>query len=134
MRNIAPVLIGILLTTSAAAVAAPDPTDDPRVNIGDQWKYQQFDDLSNEIKFEFTHRVVDISPDEIAVKEDIKGRDGSRLKVFDPFWNLIDDGVLKFDPSAGVQTFPVTLGKVLRKNYTGTVLKTGASAMCTESG
>ena len=111
-----------------------DLPDAPTVRVGDVWKYNRLDGFTNEIKFEFSRRVVGISDSEITIEQTIKGRAGYRVIIYDRFWNLIDNGTLKFEPSNGVQSFPVTIGKVLRKEYRGTVLKTGASAVCTSKG
>jgi len=135
MKGLVSVLMGILLSAFAGVGAgAADLADTPPVHVGDVWKYRQIDDFTGEIKFEFAHRVVDVSSSEILVKETIKSHNIDRLKVFDRFWNIVDDGTLKFEPAGGIQTFPIPIGRTLRKEYTGTVLKTGVSAVCTKLG
>lgn len=135
MRGLVFVLMGIVLSVLAGVAAgAADLADAPPVHVGDVWKYRQVDDFTGEIKFEFVHRVVDVSSSEILVKETIKSHNIDRLKVFDRFWNIVDDGTLKFEPPGGIQTFPIPIGRTLRKEYTGTVLKTGLSAVCTKLG
>ena len=106
----------------------------PNVRVGDTWKYNQLDGFTNEIKFEFSRRVVGISDSEITIEQTIKGRAGYRVIIYDRFWNLIDNGTLKFEPSNGVQSFPVTIGKVLRKEYREKNIKTGVFSVCTVSG
>src|SRR5438128_5331887 len=111
-----------------------DLPDAPTVRVGDVWKYNRLDGFTNEVTFEFSRRVIGISDSEITVRQETKGRDGFLIVAYDRFWNLIDDGTLKFEPSNGVQSFPVTIGKVLRKEYREKNIKTGVFSVCTVSG
>jgi len=99
------------------------------------WQYRQLDGFTQEIQGEASHQVVSISNSEITVRQVNKGREGTRsIVIYDRFWNLIDNGAMKYEPSAGLNSFPMTIGKVMRKDFRGTILKTGRSAMCTEKG
>ena len=111
-----------------------DLADAPTVRVGDIWKYRQVDGFTKEVDLEFSLRVVDITGSEITTKQEIKGRDGSKIVIYDRFWNLIDDGNVKYEPFSGLRSFPLTIGKVMRREYRGTTFKTGISIKCTVSG
>ncbi len=134
MRRTTCAVIIMSLGLSALASGADLP-DAPSVRVGDIWHYRQLDGFTNEIQTEASHQVVNMSDSEITVRQVNKGRDSTRsIVIYDRFWNLIDNGALKYEPSAGLNTFPMTLGKVMRKDFRGTILKTGVSAACTEKG
>ena len=113
---------------------AADLVNAPTVRVGDVWKYNRVDGFTNEVLFEYTRRVVAVSDSEITIRQETKGRDGIVIMAYDPFWNVIDDGSFKYEPSNGVQTFPAIIGKMMRKEYRVKNLRTGTFAVCRVTG
>ena len=123
----------ILLSLLGWASGA-DLVDRPSVHVGDTWQYRHIDGFTNEALYEYSRRVLDVSDSEITVRQETKGRDRVGILIYDRFWNLIDDGAIKYEPSNGVPHFPMTIGKVLKKEYRQKNLKTGAFSVCTVIG
>jgi hypothetical protein len=120
---------GILLALSVAA-RAEQPVGPPDVRIGDRWTFQQRDGLTDDLQGEFVRRVVAVSPAEITAVMQVKGRAGQVIHYFSHDWNIIDNGVTKFDPSAVVLRFPLKIGDVWRGQYKTRTLANGFTTAC----
>jgi hypothetical protein len=96
----------------AAAPTTPQPViamEDPRP--GDFWTYEIRDEISGKITAVRSNMVTEVTPTEISVRFELKGRDRGGLNVYDRTWNLRASGPWKYQPhdGAGIQS-PLTVG------------------------
>jgi len=130
-----PIWVLMLLLFGVGNLAhAADVVSQPTVHVGDVWKYNRMDGFTNEVLHEYVRRVVAVSDSEITIRQETKGQEGVVIIAYDPFWNVIDDGSFKYEPSNGINSFPAIIGKVMKKEYRVKNLKTGSFAACRVSG
>jgi len=89
------IMIFALQIGSAAAEDATLPKEPEGIKPGDQWTYDQTDEITGNLKFTYTNTVASITDKEITLRVTRRGDERVGLMVFDPNWNLIDDGVWK---------------------------------------
>lgn len=102
------------------------PTDG--VKVGDQWTYDQTDEITGNPTFTYTNTVAEITDKEVTLRLTRRGDERRGLMIFDTNWNLLDDGVWKIRPRDGAGQgikLPLAVGKEWRINESVQALKTG---------
>lgn len=99
----------------------------PEVQIGDSWTFQVIDGFTKDIVVLITQRVVEITPKEVSVRVEWKGRPNRSLWVFDHQWRLIDDSTRRYEPYRPDFQFPLGVGTQWEKDFQLTVYQTGTS-------
>lgn len=130
MRNTALLALASLL--AASAVSAEDSLPLPTVHVRDSWKYNLTDGFTNDVQGITNYRVVEVSDKEITVKiENNSGAKSSSLIVyFDRAWNMVDNGAVKWEPSASMLFFPAEIGQEKRMEIRSTNVRTGHAESC----
>jgi hypothetical protein len=97
------------------------------VSVGDQWTYDQTDEITGNLTFTYTNTVATVTDKEITLRLTRRGDERRGLVVFDTSWNVLDDGVWKFKIKDGGEGFrlPLAVGKEWRVSETIQNLKTG---------
>jgi hypothetical protein len=119
------VLLALPLT-----VRAQQPAVQPDVHVGDRWTFQQRDGLTDDLQAEFTRRVVTVSPAEITVVTQVKGRAGQTVNYFTRDWNLIDNGTTKYDPPIMTLHLPMKPGDTWQGPAKSRALSNGFTMNC----
>lgn len=101
------------------------PTDG--VKVGDQWTYDQTDEITGNPTFTYTNTVATVTDKEVTLRLTRRGDERRGLVVFDTSWNVLDDGVWKFKIKDGGEGFglPLSVGKEWRVSESIQNLKTG---------
>jgi hypothetical protein len=120
----------LLLLAMPAVVRADQPAGPPDVHVGDRWTFQQRDGLTDDLQGEFTRRVVTVSPTEITVVQQIKGRTGQMVNYFSRDWNLEDNGATKYEPSTMSLHMPMKIGDAWQGQYKSRALANGFTSVC----
>ncbi len=118
------------ISSAIAEDASPskEPDKQPEgVKVGDQWTYDQTDEITGNLTFTYTNTVASVTDKEITLRLTRRGDERRGLVVFDTNWNLLDDGVWKIKPQDGGQGIkpPLQVGKEWRVSETIQSLKTG---------
>jgi hypothetical protein len=108
---------------SVAAEAVP--AERPAVHIGDIWKYRTVDGYTNETTNEFSHRIVDLSDQEITVQLKNKNSSVREQRFFTREWNSVDIGNASFKPYYPEYKFPLAVGQEWKQEFKS-VLTSGA--------
>lgn len=99
----------------------------PDVHVGDSWTFRIIDGFTKDITGIASHRVVEVTPDEINVLVEWKDRPIRSLWVFDHQWRLKDDSVRRFEPYRPDYQFPMGVGVQWEKEFHSMIFKTGAA-------
>jgi hypothetical protein len=124
------IVFSIALTSADAQQSAPQPD----IHVGDRWTFRQKDGFTDDSQGEFTRRVVSVSQTEIAAVIQTKGRPGETVQYFARDWNLLDNGVVRFEPNLLTWRFPMKIGDVWRGQYKLRTIATGNTITCTSVG
>jgi hypothetical protein len=97
--------------TVAPNAAGTAPASMQQPTPGDRWTYDVTDEISGKLKLTRTEMITDVSKDEITVRFNVAGTDGSSNVNYDRSWNIVRSGPFKYTPNdgTGVQ-LPLTLG------------------------
>jgi hypothetical protein len=130
MRNTA--LLALASLFVAGAVSADDSLPLPTVHVRDSWKYNMTDGFTNDVQGITNYRVVEVTDKEITVKiESNSGaKSSSSIMYFDRSWNMLDNGSVKWEPSASMVFFPATIGQEKRTETRSTNVRTGHAESC----
>ena len=121
-------LLAFAIQVGSAVADDATPTKEPEgVKPGDQWTYDQTDEITGNLKFTYTNAVASVTDREITLRVTRRGDERVGLMVFDPNWNLIDDGVWKKRRRTGGEGIepPLKLDKEWRISESLQNLKTG---------
>src|SRR5205809_261739 len=100
-----------LIATPALGQA---PQLDADIRVGDQWTYQQKDEITGSVVSTVAIVVTDISEKEISTRVTVRGGRPT-LRIYDRQWNRIDDWPWKFSPNDGGGVLhPLSAGKEWR--------------------
>jgi hypothetical protein len=92
------------------AAQAPGESENP-VRVGDRWVFATKDEITGLPTETFTHVVIEISANQIAIAASNQDKNGSRSIIFDGNWNRIQDPNLRFKPHNGLGIHPpLTVG------------------------
>ena len=120
---LAVVALGAAAQDGAKPTVPPDP-----VRVGDRWTYDLVDEITGDPKGTWSWLVTDANAKEIVTRVSKRGQDGSGLSVFDPKWNVVDDGQWRRKPRDGTGfELPLAVGKQWRSNWVTEHLKSGTS-------
>ncbi len=104
------------------------------VRVGDRWIYEEKDEITGEQKGTYSSVVTEVSQKEIVTSVSVRGRNGSRMIVFDHDWNRVDDSIWKYKPNEGGGIrLPLEVGKQWRSEYDAVNMQTGAILRTTAS-
>jgi hypothetical protein len=93
----------IVLTVSLSTLAAaetPSGTNMQPIAVGDHWTYEIRDNISGDLKGQYTQTVTDADNDDWSVKVQPLGGNASFL-TFDHLWNVKVTPIAKFAPNDG---------------------------------
>jgi hypothetical protein len=123
-------LAAAVLTVFSYPLLAQDAQIDPAANAirkGDQWTYNDIDDITGKKKATVTFTVTEANDKQIAVRSVREGRDEPGFSVYDLNWNATIVGVWKKLPrdSTGIEP-PLVVGKEWSFKHRNQNTSTGA--------
>ncbi|WP_439923147.1 hypothetical protein [Nitrobacter sp. JJSN] len=86
---------------TSAEVPAPSSTDMSPVAVGDHWTYEIRDNVTGNLKGQYTQTVTDTSSTDVSVSVLALGASLPSYIVFDHLWNLKTTPLVKFVPNDG---------------------------------
>jgi hypothetical protein len=108
-------------------LAAQAQNEGDGVRVGDRWIFEEKDEITGEPKGTYSAIVTEVSEKEIVTNVNVRGRNGSRMIVFDHDWNRVDDSIWKYKPNEGGGIrLPLEVGKQWRSEYDAVNMQTGA--------
>ena len=117
----------LAISSSVVVGQITAPVEKPDVNVGDTWYYRSIDGFTNEVRSENRFRVVEITPTEITVQAESKGRSFKKQMISDRQWNTLDDGDAKYEPSNLDFQFPMSVGSTWKQQSQKTIFSSGAA-------
>jgi hypothetical protein len=98
------------------------------IQVGDRWTFDQRDEITGLPQDTFTRAVTELSPNEIVVRQSIRGKTGFSVIVYDHNWNHIETSAIKFKPNDGQGIHPpLAVGKDWRSEFESRNTQTGSS-------
>ncbi len=117
MFRLFPLFLILFVFGMTEAVRADSPVGVPDVHIGDIWKYRSIDGYTDEIKLEFTHRIVKMNDKEIIIQIKNKNISAQKLQFLTREWNPVDIDGTKFEPFYPEYKFPMSVGATWNQEF-----------------
>ena len=123
-------LAAVVITLFSHPLLAQDAQKDPAANgihKGDQWTYNDIDDITGKKRTTVTFTVTEVNGKQIAVRSVREGQSGAGFNLYDLNWNATTEGNWKKLPrdSTGIEP-PLVVGKEWRFKHRNQNTATGA--------
>jgi hypothetical protein len=110
----------VLILAVGGPVLAEPSAPLPDIHVGDIWNYRNVDGFDGTVTLEFTHKVVDVSNDEITLKIGNKNVKQTNIQYFTKELNSLDVTSDQYKPFFPKYDFPLTVGKTWNRDFKAT--------------
>jgi hypothetical protein len=129
MAGIGTILLCGFVAFSPTVLTAQSPAPaDSGVQVGDHWTFDSRDEITGLPRDTFTRAVTEVSPNEIVVRQNFRGKNGFSIIVYDHNWDRVENSTIKFKPNDGQGIRPpLAVGKDWRSEHEARNTQTGSS-------